>query len=513
MIGVPDDSLGEEVGAAVVLKAGRDRSTPSELKAYVKEQVAAYKYPRQVWFVDELPKGPTGKILKREIEVPAGGCAGPGLRFREAASASLPALAMASRGGFTRRGLLGPGAPVPPRSRLGAAATTTSSPRTEHAEDAPNVRADRHRLHARGLHRRLQPGFAREDAEPRRAGGRLARASPTRCPRRCPPGRRAARSSPACARSRSATTCRRKGLPLGPGLDPDPGLPADRDRGARRGRRRDRLLHRQPVPDRPALLELPAHARHRSSRATRRAPTASSTSPSSARPPRSAIERYLLPELSDTRRGRAPARDGRLELDLPRRRATTTPTARVIRSRLRLLDDLQGHGKPFFLGVDAFDPHEPLRRAAASYQCSWGDEPQGIEKQGITPIQPFETPYSWVVDVDVDPETLERVRELYAAEIEFVDEWIGRLHERARPARSCSTTPSSCTSSDHGLTLGEHGIIGKHAARAQWHIYHVPCMIRDPEGSRGRRDERLLRLHLRRAAHGPVASWACARPG
>ena len=36
----------------------------------MKERVAAYKYPRVVWIVDELPKGPTGKILKREIEVP-----------------------------------------------------------------------------------------------------------------------------------------------------------------------------------------------------------------------------------------------------------------------------------------------------------------------------------------------------------------------------------------------------------------------------------------------------------
>ena len=36
----------------------------------MKEQVAAYKYPRKVWLVDDLPKGPTGKILKREIEVP-----------------------------------------------------------------------------------------------------------------------------------------------------------------------------------------------------------------------------------------------------------------------------------------------------------------------------------------------------------------------------------------------------------------------------------------------------------
>jgi long-chain acyl-CoA synthetase len=42
----------------------------------VKGQVAAYKYPRVVWFVDTLPKGPTGKILKREIEVPESALAG-----------------------------------------------------------------------------------------------------------------------------------------------------------------------------------------------------------------------------------------------------------------------------------------------------------------------------------------------------------------------------------------------------------------------------------------------------
>jgi long-chain acyl-CoA synthetase len=69
VVGVPDESLGEEVGAAVVLKEGQDVSA-DDLKAYVKEQVAGYKYPRKIWFVDELPKGPTGKILKREIEVP-----------------------------------------------------------------------------------------------------------------------------------------------------------------------------------------------------------------------------------------------------------------------------------------------------------------------------------------------------------------------------------------------------------------------------------------------------------
>jgi long-chain acyl-CoA synthetase len=70
VIGVSHPALGEEVGAAVVLKPGATVTT-DELRGYVKGQVAAYKYPRHVWFVTTLPKGPTGKILKREIEVPA----------------------------------------------------------------------------------------------------------------------------------------------------------------------------------------------------------------------------------------------------------------------------------------------------------------------------------------------------------------------------------------------------------------------------------------------------------
>jgi long-chain acyl-CoA synthetase len=69
VIGVPDEKMGEEVGAAIVLKDGEDLSE-SDLRDYVKGEVAGYKYPRKVWFLDELPKGPTGKILKREIEVP-----------------------------------------------------------------------------------------------------------------------------------------------------------------------------------------------------------------------------------------------------------------------------------------------------------------------------------------------------------------------------------------------------------------------------------------------------------
>ena len=70
VIGLPHSSLGEEVGAALALKPGAV-ATPEELRDYVKGQVAAYKYPRHVWILDALPKGPTGKIQKRDIVIPA----------------------------------------------------------------------------------------------------------------------------------------------------------------------------------------------------------------------------------------------------------------------------------------------------------------------------------------------------------------------------------------------------------------------------------------------------------
>jgi long-chain acyl-CoA synthetase len=69
VIGIPHASLGEEVGAAIALKPGAE-ATPEELRAFAKERVAAYKYPRHVWLVAELPKGPTGKILRRSVRPP-----------------------------------------------------------------------------------------------------------------------------------------------------------------------------------------------------------------------------------------------------------------------------------------------------------------------------------------------------------------------------------------------------------------------------------------------------------
>ncbi|WP_327130308.1 long-chain fatty acid--CoA ligase [Streptomyces sp. NBC_01343] len=68
VVGIPDPRLGEEIAAMVVLKPDV-RATAEEIRDHVKARVAAYKYPRVVKLTDALPKGPTGKILKRDVVI------------------------------------------------------------------------------------------------------------------------------------------------------------------------------------------------------------------------------------------------------------------------------------------------------------------------------------------------------------------------------------------------------------------------------------------------------------
>jgi long-chain acyl-CoA synthetase len=66
VIGKPDERLGEEVVAVVALRPGHDASA-EDIIAYTRERLAAYKYPREIRFMAELPKGPSGKILKAAL--------------------------------------------------------------------------------------------------------------------------------------------------------------------------------------------------------------------------------------------------------------------------------------------------------------------------------------------------------------------------------------------------------------------------------------------------------------
>ena len=386
---------------------------------------------------------------------------------------------MASGGGFTRRGLIGAGA-------TGAAAIAAAGcgddywePATEHAEDAPNVVmivTDSTRADFIGAYNpdslAKTPNLDALAGESLRFTHAVPEAMPTG------PARRSILTGVRSFPFRNYVPT--KGLPLGPGWIPIPDYhPIVTEVLGEAG------VETAYATDNPFLIG-PRFSNFRRTLDWIK-PSYSQgayrflNKPFKRPATRSAIERYLMPELSDSVEvGRLRAMAGWNSIN--RHSDDDYPTARVIRSGLRLVDDLQESGKPFFLGVDAFDPHEPFD-APPVFQLQWGDEPLGVEKQGVTPIQPFETPYSWVVDVDADPETLERVRQLYAAEIEFVDEWIGRLMNELDRRKLLDNTVVMYIS-DHGLTLGEHGIVGKHGSRAQWHIYHVPCMIRDPQGRR-----------------------------
>jgi len=67
VVGVPDEHFGEEVAAVITLRSGAEVNG-DDIRAWAKVQLSAYKVPRLYQFVEALPKGPTGKILKREID-------------------------------------------------------------------------------------------------------------------------------------------------------------------------------------------------------------------------------------------------------------------------------------------------------------------------------------------------------------------------------------------------------------------------------------------------------------
>jgi fatty-acyl-CoA synthase len=66
VFGVEDEQFGQRLAAVVVVRGDRSLSE-DEVKRYVKSNLAGYKVPRDVRFVDELPRTSTGKVLKREL--------------------------------------------------------------------------------------------------------------------------------------------------------------------------------------------------------------------------------------------------------------------------------------------------------------------------------------------------------------------------------------------------------------------------------------------------------------
>jgi arylsulfatase A-like enzyme len=199
---------------------------------------------------------------------------------------------------------------------------------------------------------------------------------------------------------------------------------------------------------------------------------------------RAQIENYLLPALQGTEA------EERIKENVGFNRGKKGDQlsgARTLKAGMEVLRQLKDK-QPFFLGVDAFDPHE-----------AW-NVPQAFKLRfpphhGIEPILSFKTPDSKLESLDITDEQVERVRELYAGELTYIDAWIGRLLNLLDDLGLADKTVVYYLS-DHGILLGEHGIMGKDNSLLGKEIHSVPYMIRHPEGKRaGERSDYFASTH------------------
>ncbi len=149
-------------------------------------------------------------------------------------------------------------------------------------------------------------------------------------------------------------------------------------------------------------------------------------------------------------------------------------TARVFKAAIDLIDVLRAH-QPFLLVVDGFDPHEPWDPPPAWARRFAGDNPLDYE-----PLHPFNAPISAMSQLGLSPAVAQRVQGLYAAELAFTDHWIGNLLGKVESAGLTDSTAVMYTS-DHGIFLGEHGLIGKSGRHIHREIHHTPFIVRHPE--------------------------------
>ncbi|MBW1699609.1 MAG: sulfatase [Deltaproteobacteria bacterium] len=144
--------------------------------------------------------------------------------------------------------------------------------------------------------------------------------------------------------------------------------------------------------------------------------------------------------------------------------------AKVMREAVQWIENDRETGRPFFLYVDCFDPHEP-----------W-DPPEPFASKYTDPgykgpkiIQPKFGPSDWMTE-----EELKNTRALYAGEVSFVDKWIGYLLDDIKN-RGLMDESLIIFLSDHGHPHGDHGKILKATDQLYSELLRIPLMIRFPE--------------------------------
>ena len=183
---------------------------------------------------------------------------------------------------------------------------------------------------------------------------------------------------------------------------------------------------------------------------------------------RGRLRRHLAPELRGLDRGRVREYLG---YNPARRDEEDYLAARCFGGGIDFLERAAFERRPFALVIDCFDVHEPWD-PPDSYLARYAR----IKRGGYRPLMPFGTPAGRTGDLS--KRTLRLAQALYAAEVTFFDAWLGRFLT-GLDALGLSNTWVVVVS-DHGVSLGEHGLIGKESDALHGELLDVPMMIRHP---------------------------------
>ena len=180
------------------------------------------------------------------------------------------------------------------------------------------------------------------------------------------------------------------------------------------------------------------------------------------------LRRHLAPELRGVDRGRVREYLG---YNAATRKEKDYLAPRVFQGGIDFLEQASFRGQPFALVLDCFDVHEPWDppdRYLARYAR--------VKRGGYRPVMPFPTPAGRTSDISA--KTLKLAQAMYAAEISLLDAWLGRFLTRLDQLGMSNTWVAVV--SDHGVALGEHGLIGKDSNEMHGELIDVPFMIRHP---------------------------------
>jgi arylsulfatase A-like enzyme len=180
------------------------------------------------------------------------------------------------------------------------------------------------------------------------------------------------------------------------------------------------------------------------------------------------LRRHLAPEIHGRDRGRVREYLGYNEAS---RSEKEYLAARVFQGGIDFVERAAFERRPFGLVIDCFDVHEPWD-PPDSFLSLYAK----VRRGGYRPVMPFPTPYGRVGDLS--KRTLELTRAMYAAEISFLDAWLGRFLTALETLGLANTWVAVVA--DHGVSLGEHGWIGKQSNDIHGELLDVPMMIRHP---------------------------------